>query len=99
MATQKILEELNTKETPEPKDPGLIRMEDVVPYTTAGQKQEYLHKYQVCGLCVASNQTFASNKTFIAWTLINSDKRSAVSGSWNPGTSAFIQEGVVSTWY
>ena len=40
--------------------------------------------------CVASNQTFASNKTFISWMLINSDKRSAVSGSWNPGTSTLI---------
>ena len=52
MATQKILKELNTKETPEPKDPGLIRMEDVMPYTTAERKEEYVHKYQVCGLWV-----------------------------------------------
>ena len=48
---------------------------------------------------VASNLTFASNKTFISWTLIDSDNRSAVSGSWNPGTSMFIREGVVSTWH
>ena len=25
-------------------------------------------------ICVASNQTFVSNKTFISWTLIDSDK-------------------------
>ena len=30
---------------------------------------------------VASNQTFTSNKTFISWMLINSDKRLAVGGS------------------
>ena len=48
---------------------------------------------------VASNQTFASNKTFILWTLINSDKRSAVSGSWNPGTNTLNREGAVSTWH
>ena len=48
---------------------------------------------------VTSNQTFASNKTFILWMLIISDKRLAVSGSWNPGTSTFIQEGVVLTWH
>ena len=48
---------------------------------------------------VTSNQTFASNKTFISWMLINSDKRSAVGCSWNPGTSMLIQEGAVSTWH
>ena len=48
-------------------------------------------------LYVASNQTFASNKTFISWMLNNSDKSSAVSGSWNPGTCALIPEGAVST--
>ena len=42
---------------------------------------------------VALNQTFALNKTFISWMLINSDNRSAVGGSWNPGTSALIREG------
>ena len=47
----------------------------------------------VFNVYVASNQTFA----FISWTLINSDKRSAVSGSWNPGTSTLIQEGAVLT--
>ena len=46
---------------------------------------------------VTSNQTFASNKTFILWMLINSDKGSAVSSSWNPGTSALIREGTVGT--
>ena len=46
---------------------------------------------------VASNQTFMLNKTFISWTLIDSDKWSAVNGPWNPGTSASIQEGAVST--
>ena len=37
--------------------------------------------------------------TFISWTLINSNKRSAVGGSWNPGTSVLIREGAVSTWH
>ena len=41
-------------------------------------------------ICVTLNQTFASNKTFISWTLINSNKRSAVCGSWNPSTSMLI---------
>ena len=48
---------------------------------------------------VTSNQTLASNKTFISWMLINSDKRLAVSGSWNPGTNVLIQEGAVLTWH
>ena len=48
---------------------------------------------------VTSNRTFTLNKTFILWILINSDKRLAVSGSWNPGTSALNREGVVSTWH
>ena len=38
-------------------------------------------------------------KHFISWMLINSNKRSAVGGSWNPGTSALIPEGAVSTWH
>ena len=45
-------------------------------------------------MCVTSNQTFASYKTFILWILINSDKRSAVSGSWYPGTSALLEKGL-----
>ena len=48
---------------------------------------------------VTLNQTFASNKAFILWTLINSDKRLAVGGSWNPGTSVLIPEGAVLTWH
>ena len=48
---------------------------------------------------VSSNETFALNKTFISWMLINSDKRSAVGGPWNPGTSALTQEGAVLTWH
>ena len=48
---------------------------------------------------VTLNQTFTSNKTFISWMLINSDKRSAVGCSWNPGTSALNREGAISTWH
>ena len=48
---------------------------------------------------VTSDQTFTSNKTFILWMLINSDKRLAVGGSWNPGTSVLNREGAVSTWH
>ena len=48
---------------------------------------------------VASNQTLVSNKRFISWTLIDSDKLSAASGPWNPGTSVLIGEGAVSTWH
>ena len=50
-------------------------------------------------ICVTSNQTFASNKTFILWMLIDSDKRWAVSGSWNHDTSVLFQEGAVLTWH
>ena len=48
---------------------------------------------------VASNQAFTSNKTFVSWTLINSDNKLAVSGSWNPGTSVLTWEGAVLTWH
>ena len=30
------------------------------------------------------------------WALINSDRLPAAGGSWNPGTSTVVQEGVVS---
>ena len=55
--------------------------------------------YDTYSMYVASNQTLASNKIFISWMLINSDKRSAVNGSWNPGTSMLIQEGAVLMWH
>ena len=48
------------------------------------------HLYSKVIIYVASNQTVASNKTFISWTLINSNKWSVVGNSWNPGTCALI---------
>ncbi len=44
----KLLEDLETKETPEKeKDRGLQTMEDVTPYITAEQKQNYTEQIQV----------------------------------------------------
>ena len=46
-AVQGLLKEVKTKETPEPKDPGLVRMEDVTPYITPEQKKQYELKFEV----------------------------------------------------
>ena len=50
-AVQGLLNEVKTKETPEPKDPGLVTMEDVTPFITPEQKEQYQLKFEVRYLC------------------------------------------------
>ncbi len=49
-SVMKLLEDLETKEAPEEeKDRGLQTMEDVTPYITSEQKQNYTEQFQVTG--------------------------------------------------
>ena len=47
LAVQNLLNDLQTKEPPKPKDPGLMTMDDVSPFITAEQKHQYQREFKV----------------------------------------------------